>query len=35
VYRRPDPFLGQAAHLEQPGVERLELLLEVPNDPFH
>ena len=29
------PFLGQAAHCQQPLLQRLELLLEMPDDSFH
>jgi hypothetical protein len=32
---RPHAFLGQPAHLEQPRLEPLELLLEVSYGPFH
>jgi len=33
--RRAHPFFGEAAHLEQPSLERFELLLEMPNCLFH
>jgi hypothetical protein len=32
---RAHPFFGEAAHLEQPPLERFELLLEMPNSLFH
>ncbi len=32
VDRRPNPVLGEPAHLEKPGLELFELLLEVTND---
>ena len=32
--RQAHLFLGQAAHLEQPGLELLELFLEMPDDAF-
>ena len=28
-------FFGEAAHLDQPPLERFELLLEMPNSLFH
>jgi hypothetical protein len=33
--RGPHTFLGQSAHLEQPSLERFELLAEVRDLPVH
>ncbi len=30
-----DPLLGEATHLEQPGLEDLELFLKMSDDAFH
>ena len=34
LHGQADLLLGEAAHLEQPRLELLQLLLEVPDDAF-
>ena len=35
AHRFAHPLLGQPAHREQPLLERVEILLEMPKDPLH